>query len=308
MHLRDRIGVVVVAVLTAAVVAGSATAADVVRMSRTATWPKPSPDPTGLTFNGKSLLISDAEVEEYGGLFWRKRNLFVARKDGVLRTTRRLTKATSEPEGIAWFSRKKALYVADDDKRAIFRFGRGSDGRIGTRDDKVKKVVDTERWGSRDPEGLTIRTKRGKVVMLIWADAGEGDRTGSGDNRIYKLKRGRDHHFGTRDDSMSRFKTSVFGFTETEGVFYDRRTNDLFITSSKQCGILQTTLGGRLLRTIFTSTFCGRGNTTKGFSDLVIAPGTDGSPRRLYLLDHGQDDANPDGNNDGKLYQVRIGP
>jgi hypothetical protein len=44
-------------------------------------------------------------------------------------------------------------------------------------------------------------------------------------------------------------------------------------------------------------------------SDLVFAPGTDGSPRRLYLTDRGRDGDNfpdPADYNDGKLYQVKF--
>jgi hypothetical protein len=49
------------------------------------------------------------------------------------------------------------------------------------------------------------------------------------------------------------------------------------------------------------------GTATIGFSDLVFAPGTDGSPRRLYLTDHGEDnDPFQRGDNDGKIYQVKI--
>jgi len=277
-----------------------------VRVSSTATWTTPSPDPAGLTYDAKSkrLMVSDAEVDE--GPLSKGRNLFVVVRKGHLEATRKLVKATHEPEAISWYGRQKVLFVADDDRHAILRFGRGPDRKIGTRDDTVRKVVDTERWGSFDPEGLTFRAHHGRVTMLIWSDAG----TGSGNaNSIFKVKRGRDHHFGTKDDVMSTFSTSApeFGYTETEGVFYDPRRKTLFIVSSEQCAMFETTLSGTIVRSIDTSAICAPGTATVGFSDLVIAPGTDGSSRRLYLTDHGKDNdpTQPD-NNDGKIYQVAI--
>ena len=90
---------------------------------------------------------------------------------------------------------------------------------------------------------------------------------------------------------MSRFSTSAppFGYTESEGVLYDPRRRSLFLVSSEQCRIFETTLAGEVVRRIGTRAICTPGTATIGFSDLVFAPGTDGSPRRLYLTDHGND-------------------
>jgi hypothetical protein len=277
-----------------------------VRKSSTARWPTPSPAPTGLTYDAKSkkLLISDGEVDE--GPLWRGRNLFLVARNGHLRATLSLVNATNEAEGISWYGPGQVLFVAGDSRSAIFRFGPGSDRNIGTGDDTVEEVLDTERWGSSNPEGVAFRAQHGRVNMLIWSDAGmrRGDA-----NRIFKVKQGRDHRFGTDDDVMSRFSTSAppFGYTENEGVFYDPRRKSLFLVSSEQCSIFETTLGGRIVRTIDTSAICAPGTATTGFSDLVFAPGTDGSPRRLYLADHGEDhDPFQRNDNDGEVYQVKI--
>jgi sugar lactone lactonase YvrE len=272
----------------------AATEVAVVRMSTTSTWSTPSPDPTGITYNAKKRLfmISDSEVDE-GGL-WRKRNLFIAGKKGGLLKTRRVTKATIEPEGIAWDGRTKSLYVSDDDLDAVFRFKPGGDGQIGTADDKVKKVLNTRRFGSYDPEGLEWKAK-GK--MLILSDATDG--------KIYRVRRGRDLRFGTRDDRIQRFGTIRYGFNDPEGVKYDKATRHLFIVDSGKKFILETTMGGKLVKKI-AMPFCMAGCH---ISDLVFAPGTDGSPRRLYLTDRGRDGDNfpdPADYNDGKLYQVRF--
>jgi hypothetical protein len=277
-----------------------------VRKSSTATWPTPSPAPTGLTYDAKSkqFLVSDGEVDE--GPLWQARNLFVVARTGDLRAARRLVNETNEPEGISWYGRRKVLFVAGDARTAIFRFGRGPDRKIGTGDDTVLRLLETERWGSFDPEGVTFRAQHGHVNMLIWSDAGMG----SGNvNAIFKVKVGPDQRFGTEDDVMSRFSTSAppFGYTETEGVVYDPWRKSLLLVSSEQCPIFETTLGGAVVRRIGTSAICAPGTATIGFSDLVFAPGTDGAPRRLYLSDHGQDhDPFQPGDNDGRIYQVKI--
>jgi sugar lactone lactonase YvrE len=300
--MRGQLFIAAVIGLAAVTVAEPAIAAkegELVRESNTA-WSTPSTDPTGLTYIPKSnLLISDSEVDEEG--FWKQRNLFIANRMGALQKTRRLDKATVEPEGISWYPRNKTLFVVDDDKNAIFRFGRGSDGKIGTRDDKVRKLVNTLRYGSGDAEGVTWHSRRGKLDMLIWID--------STDKRIYELKRGRDHRFGTRDDVMKRrFATSSFGrrFTDSDGVFFDRKTGHLFSVSSSQHFVLETTLTGQFVQWI-DMPFCRAAvNGCQGFSDLVFAPGTDGSRRRLYLTDRGVDNDVDPAENDGRLYQVKL--
>jgi hypothetical protein len=52
--------------------------------------------------------------------------------------------------------------------------------------------------------------------------------------------------------------------------------------------------------------FCRDDPVCRGFSDLVFAPGTDGSPRRLYLTDRGVDNDVDPNENDGRLYQVEL--
>lgn len=272
----------------------AATEGQLVRMSTTSTWPTPSPDPTGITYMSKArrFLISDSEVDETG--LWRKRNLFLAGRKGGLIATRRVTKATMEPEGIAWYGLVKSLFVADDDLDAVFRFKPGRDGVIGTGDDKVAKLLNTRRFGSFDPEGLAWHPK---AKMFIWVDATDG--------KVYKVRRGRDRRFGTRDDTVKRFGTFKFGFTDPEGVTWDKATGHLFMVSSRQKFVIETTTGGALVKKI-NMPFCGAGCN---FSDLVFAPGTDGSRRRLYLTDRGKDNdvfPDPADYNDGKLYQVRF--
>jgi hypothetical protein len=272
----------------------AATEAQVVRMSTTSTWSTPSPDPTGLTYNAKKrvFFISDSEVDE-GGL-WHGKNLFIAGRKGGLIGTRTVKKASIEPEGIAWDARARALLISDDDIDAVFRIKPGRDGRLGTRDDKVAKLLNTRRFGAYDPEGVDWRAKN---KTIIFSDATN--------NFIYKVRRGRDLRWGTPDDRMTKFGTTKFGFNDPEGVKFDRVTGHLFMVDSGKKFILETTLRGKIVRKIATP-FCAAGCH---LSDLTFAPGTDGSRRRLYLTDRGRDNdpfPDPADYNDGKLYQVKF--
>ena len=256
----------------------------------------PIPDPTGIAYNAKKgyFFISDAEVDETPSL-WKKRNLFIVGRGGNLKAARRL-KMTTEPEGIAWWGAKGILFVTDDDQDLILQYKKGRDGAIGTGDDKVKKLINTRRWGSLDPEGITFSPKGS---MLIWVDAN--------DQKVYKLRRGRDHRFGTADDKISKFGTAKFGFTQAESVAVHPVSNHVFIVNSNVNEIVETTFKGALVRRIvIPSSECPPACNLTG---LVFAPGTDGAPRRLYLTDKGVDgDFNPDPVqvNDGQLYQMRL--
>jgi hypothetical protein len=256
----------------------------------------PIPDPTGIAYNAKKgyFFIADAEVDETPSL-WNKRNLFIVGRGGNLKATRRL-KMTMEPEGIAWWGTKGILFAADDDQDLILTYRKGRDGAIGTADDKVKKAINTRRWGSLDPEGLTFSPK-GNV--LIWVDASN--------QKVYKLRRGNDLRFGTADDKISRFGTAKFGFTEAESVAVHPVSNHVFIVNSNVNEIVETTFKGALVKRIVIPS--GECPPACNLTGLVFAPGTDGAPRRLYLTDKGVDgDFNPDPVqvNDGQLYQMRL--
>src|SRR6266702_6911608 len=206
---------VVCSLLPSAQPAAAATKGSLVRVTLTSSWPTHSHDPMGLTYNPrtKKLLISDSEVDEIPAL-WKGKNLFIARRGGGLFAARTLRKFTVEPEDLAWDGKDQALFVTDDDLDRVFRVGRGKDRKLGTRDDVVKTVLHTHRFGSLDPEGLAWRG--GRKPMLIVTDSGDSGRKSV--PRVYEILRGRDKRFGTRDDVVTRFGTARYGFTSSEDV------------------------------------------------------------------------------------------
>jgi hypothetical protein len=281
---------VVCSLLPGAQPAAAATKASLVRVTLTSSWPTHSPDPMGLTYNPKTkkLLISDSEVDEIPAL-WKGKNFFVATRGGRLLAARTFKKFTHEPEDLAWDGKDQALFVTDDDLDRVFRVGRGKDKKLGTRDDVVVTVLHTHRFGSFDPEGLAWRG--GRKPMLIVSD--------STNRRVYKIQRGRDRRFGTRDDIVKSFGTHKYGFTTAEDVAV--RGKHLFIVSSRQTFILETTLKGGLVKKIDIS-----GLGIKSSSGITFAPGTDGGRSRLYLTASGVDNNVDPNENDGRLFELKF--
>jgi hypothetical protein len=262
--------------------------AHVVRITRTRSWRSTAPDPRGLTYNKRThrLLISDSEIDETKR--WAGKNLFTASRDGGLRRVGSLAKATVEPEDLAWNNRRQQLFVVDDDRDRVFRFSRGHDHVIGTRDDLVTTALHTRRFGSTDPEGLGLCAPKG---MLILTDA-RG-------RRVYKIRRGRDRRFGTADDLVGSFSTRRFGFRFPTDVTWDKKSGHLFIVGPVESSILETTLQGKLVRKIGLS-----GTTIRSASGIVFAPGSDGRPHHLYIVDAGTDDSVHPRQNDGRLFEL----
>jgi hypothetical protein len=281
---------VVCSLLPSTVPASAATEASLVRVTMTSSWPTKSPDPMGLTYNPrtKKLLISDAEVDEIPAL-WKGKNLFVAKRGGRLMATGTFKKFTHEPEDLAWDNKHQVLFVTDDDLDRVFRVGRGKDKKLGTRDDVVKTVLRTHRFGSFDAEGLAWFG--GRKPMLIVSD--------STNRRVYKIHRGRDRRFGTRDDIVNSFGTQKYGFTTAEDVAV--RGKHLFIVSSRQRFILETTMKGGLIQKIDLT-----GLGIVSASGITFAPGTDGGRSRLYLTASGVDNNVNPNENDGRLFELKF--
>jgi sugar lactone lactonase YvrE len=230
-------------------------------------------------------------VDEMPGL-WKGRNLFVVKGKGNLASSRTLKKFTVEPEDLAMDNRHRSLYVTDDDLDRVFKDKAGKDGLFGTRDDVAVTVLHTRRFGSFDPEGLTWLPQK---KMLIVSD--------STTRRIYKIRQGKDRKFGTRDDVIRSFGVHRYGFTTAEDVVATRFTHHLLIVSSRQRFILETTMKGALVRKIDLTSV-----GVKAASGITFAPGTDGSKSRLYLTDSGVDNNVNPGENDGRLFELKIVP
>jgi DNA-binding beta-propeller fold protein YncE len=263
----------------------------ILRVTHTSTWSTPSDDPRGLAYDQRSdrLLISDSEIDTMPG-GWDGTNLFVSTRKGKLVAVRSLAQATAEPEDLAWDDRRRVLYVVDDNTDRVTSFHAGPDGRIGTSDDLTRTVLQTGLFGSWDPQGLDRRSSDG---MLIVTDAKGG--------RVYKVRPGPDGRFDTADDLVRSFSTLALGFRYPTDVAFDTRTHDLFIVGPRENTILQTSMGGHLVRRIDLA-----GTGIVAASGIAFAPGTDGGRLRAYIADSGHDDTVRPNADDGQVVELRI--
>lgn len=266
----------------------------VVRISLTSVWSTPSPDPMGITYDPRThrLLITDSEVDEMPSL-WKERNFFVVRRKGNLVAARTFKKFTVEPADLT-LTRGRSLYIVDDDLDRVFRDTAGKDGLFGTRDDVTATVLMTHGFGSFDPEGLAWVPRARMLILTDGADAAQNA-------RVYTIRQGKDHRFATSDDVVRHFGVHKYGFTDADGVAVMRFSHHLLIVSDRQSFILETTMGGELVRKIDISA-----TGIKAASGITFAPGTDGSPSRLYITDRGVDNNVNPHENDGKLFELKI--
>jgi DNA-binding beta-propeller fold protein YncE len=290
-HGRIRIAVciaILVPLLSVQPAPAGAAVIKIIRASRMAAWSTKSPDPRGITYNRSTgkLIISDSEVDE--GSFWAGRNLFIAGRKGHLIRAGSTRKFTIEPEDLAWNDAAQTLFVVDDDQDRVFRVRPGKDGKIGTGDDAVTTALHTRRFGGFHPQGLAYVPKRHTLIV-----------SDSDNSRVYKIRRGPDGRFDTRDDTVHSFGAGRFGFTNVEDVAV--RFNRLFMVSSRQDFIVVTNIKGQLIRKIDIS-----GTGIVAADGATFAPGTDGRPRRLYVTDAGVDENADPNENDGRLFELSI--
>jgi len=272
---------------------GGGVVATRVRTTRTSAWATPSPDPAGLTYRKsvKKLLVSDPEVDETT-LFVNK-NIFEATTRGALKRRGRVAPTSFEPEDVAWDNSAEVLFVADDDEDKIFRFNPGADGRVGSADDSVSTALTTSAFGSNNPEGLAYRAKNRTLFIA------DGDT-----DTVYRVMPGSDGAFGTADDIRRSFDALAVGMREAEDVEWDPKRKHLLIVSSKDPGVIaETTAAGVLVRTIDISA----ANLIQP-AGITLAPGTDvATETHIYVSDRGVDnDVNP-GENDGRIFEFRVG-
>jgi DNA-binding beta-propeller fold protein YncE len=272
---------------------GGGVAATRIRTTQTSSWAIPSPDPAGLTYrrSAKRLLVSDPEVDETS--LWQRKNIFEATTRGVLRRTGRVSPTSLEPEDVAWDNSAGALYVADDDKDKIFRINPGPDGRIGSRDDSVSTALTTSTFGINNPEGLAYRVKD-KSLFITDPDA----------DLVVHVLRGPDGAFGTGDDVRRSFDAFAIGLREVEDAEWDPRTRHLLVVSSAEEDIIaEVTPRGSLVRTLDISA----ANLIQP-AGITLAPGSDvATQTHIYVSDRGEDnDTNP-GENDGRIFEFRVG-
>lgn len=281
-----------------------------VRTIDTSQFVPPSTDPTGISFlasEGK-LIISDSEVDET--VHFSGTNIFVVDiASGVLVGRWNTLAFSEEPTGVAINSDNNHLFITDDNAikmsaaagphvvhpgPEITEVDAGPDGLYFT-DDDVISIVPTAPFGGSDPEGIAYDPVQKHLLLL--------DDTSQ---QIFEISPGANGVFDgvlpDGDDHVTAYDVSLLGMKQLKGITYNPANAHLYLVGEPDSRIFETTLTGRLVRTINTSVM-----SATAPSDLVFAPSSvDPSTLNLYVTDRGVDNNNDPMENDGKIYEISL--
>ena len=291
-----------------------------------------TPDSSGITYlpANDSLLIVDGEVEEVTGAPSKKYNVFEIDYNLNVADIDRLVdvftivkfpfvdaqfgpKISNEPTGISAVNPDNGhVFISDDDPvhtnnlQNISEVAPGPDGIFATPDDVFTTFIltDLTPGGIKDPEGVAYgEVSPGQKRIFI---------AGGIDNEIYWVDLGTN---GILDlnDPVSQFDTFVHGLLDPEGIEFDSDTGHLYVTGQPIDKIFEFQVDGTFVQTIdISAALPGSSGVPSGLglnqpAGLILAPGTDGSQRNLYIVDRGDNNNTNPSENDGQLFEINIG-
>ena len=263
-----------------------------VRATNTWQWSPPSPDPSGIAYVAASgnLLISDGEVNEIPSLFVGS-NLFETSLSGVLIDTAGTLAYSNEPTGAAVAPNGHLFLTDDTGDRGIYQVDPGPDATLHTGDDIVT-FISFQAFGSTDPEGVTFDTTRGNLVAVDGFS-----------EEVYTIDPGPNGQFDgvppSGDDVVTSFDTTALGIPDPEGVEYNPDNDHLYVLSSVDDVIAETTIDGTIIRYLDLS-----GHGLINPAGIAYAPASS-SPTQmnLYVVDRAIDNDNDPNENDGVLFE-----
>ena len=296
MSRRGKLRVTVVAVVLAgggvALLPSPAWAASTAKLIAThsTAWSRPSPDPTGITYDSANhrLVISDSEVDEMP--LYKGTNVFFATLKGAQSSSNIgwTTEPWSfEPTGISRVSASLTL-VSDDDADRVFQVQTGSNGKpTGT------PRSFTLRPGNGDAEDVTMATANGHIVTIDGVNDSLYD-SGPGPDGVF------DGVAPAGDDTRTVIGLSKLGVSDPEGVAYYARRNALLVVDRGSQAVYELTRSGGLINKISIASA-----SPHRPSGITLAPASDGSGRTdMYIVDRGVDNNTNPKENDGRLYEL----
>ena len=263
-----------------------------VKTTNTALWNPPSPDPSGLTFVSGSnrLMMVDGEVEETvsGITHFQGANLWEMTLGGSVVRTANISKIaptvvpmTNEPTGVATDPLTGKYFFSDDGGLKVWTLVPGADGLVGTADDTFTSF-DTSIFGGNDPEGVAYDSWNNRIFVSDGVNS-----------EIYQ--------YTPAGALVGQFDVAQYGVTDPESVEFNATSGTLLVLSNfSNRIIIETTLGGALLRTIDVSA-----NNALAPAGLALAPASDGSgASHYYIVDRGIDNDSDPNIVDGKMFEM----
>jgi len=262
-----------------------------------AAWNPSAPDATGIDYwpPTGNLLIADSEVEEMPA-YWQGSNVFQSTLSGTLVSTCSTRAFTREPTGLAVNSTNRHIFFSDDGDDLIYEVNVGNDNTYCTADDTVTQTRLFDLYGISDAEDVAY----GNNTIFV-ADGASAE--------VYIIPLGNNHVLGGGDDGpVTHFDTSRYGFNILEGLGYNADNGTLLLVSTKAADkyVGETTPSGELLRAYDLSLPDYNGLTHR--EDVTFAPGSQNPAiKSLYITDRGVDNNQDPNENDGEVYEIRIG-
>jgi hypothetical protein len=273
--------------------------AGLVATRSTSDWTRPSPDPSGITWNPatKQLIISDSEVDEMP--LYKGTNLFLSSLTGAQASFPGGTTLpwTKEPTGISLNPASGSLFVSDDDQDLIFHVRPGGDGRYGTGDDS-RTSFSTAPIGNGDAEDLAVDmdiTNNGHLLVVDGRD-----------KEVYEYGPGPDGVFDGvapgGDDTVGQYDVYRHGARDPEGIAYHPGRDTVLVLDGRTQKIFEMTRRGELLNVISITA----AGAIKA-AGIALAPASNGSgAQHLYIVDRGVDNNDVASENDGKFYEMSV--
>ena len=268
-----------------------------VHVIETSTWSPPSPDPIGLAYlaSVREMVVVDSEVDETK--LFRGANVFMMTLAGKVKRSFSTTPYSNEPTDVATGRRSKVLFISDDNQNKVFIVKRGTDRTLGTADDRVTSFSG-DPFHAGDPQGLAF--VKGDLFI---ANGHDNHNTPA----IFRVDKGQNGKFDGPspggDDVVTKIDTAPLGLNDPEDVAYDPKAKHLFIVSSTERLIAETTLDGKLLNLIDIS-FTG----IHAPAGIALAPGSnDPSAQHIYVADRGLDNNAFPNENDGLIVELAAG-
>jgi hypothetical protein len=236
----------------------------------------PSPDPSGITTVGASLMVSDTEVDETP--IFDGANLYRLSRTGGLQTTGLTQPNSNEPTGLGFDPATARLFISDDDADEIFIFTPGGDGRYGTGDDS-RSSFDTRAFGNTDAEGVAFDTSTSAVFIVDGVN-----------KEVYRR---------ASNGAVTQFDVGAFGAVDPEGIDYDAARGTLLVVDNSSAMVYELTPAGSLVRAIDIAAA-----NAQQAAGVTVSPSSSGTGRSLYIVDRGDDNDVDPNENDGRLYEM----
>jgi Putative Ig domain len=259
-----------------------------IRLTNTAAYSPPAPDPMGITYVPwtNHLLMSDSEVEEIPALFTGQ-NLFETSLSGTLLRTGTTIGWSNEPTGVAVDPGRQLYLFSDDDGDQVVMVNDGADNLVGNADD-TRTSFSTRPFGGTDIEGIAFAA--GDIFVV--------DGVGT---EVYRITDGANNVFDGVDDVVTHFDVAAAGQSDPEGIDYNAARGTLSVISNvRQSPISEFALDGTPLGNINVASI-----DMRHASGLAFGPSSvDATKTSAYVSDRGVDNNFQSDENDGKIYEL----